>query len=94
MRYTFTEEGFDEGCALWKASVPEKAAAAPGMARIQFLEARPVALAVGSWRDKADAEAFMRTGVFRDLLERLGPLLARKPEPEAWDLAAYAEGKA
>lgn len=93
MRYTFTEEGFAKGCALWQSKVMDKAKAAPGMVRMQFLTAKPNALAIGTWRDKSDAEAFMRTGVFKDLMALLAPLLARQPEPELWELEAFAEGR-
>lgn len=92
MRYTFTEKGFDQGCALWKATVLPPAAEASGMVRMQLLTARPAALAIGTWRDKADAEAFMRTGIFRELMAKIEPLLAVQPAPEQWELVAYAEG--
>lgn len=94
MRYTFKKEGFESGCSKWKESVMKKAEVAPGMIRMQLLTANPTALAVGTWREKADAEAFMRTGIFRDLLKDLEPYLERAPEPELWELSAYAEGSA
>ncbi len=93
MRYTFTQQGFERGCALWKDTVLKPASAAPGMVRMQLLTAAPSALAVGTWESKTDAEAFMRTGVFKTLMERIGPLLERNPEPELWELAAFAEGR-
>lgn len=92
MRYTFTDGGFDRGCALWKETVLRPASEAPGMVRMQLLASRPRALAIGTWRDKADAEAFMRTGIFKDLMEKIEPLLAEQPVPELWELDAYAEG--
>ena len=48
MRYTFTERGFEDGCALWKTLVLERAKTAPGMVRMQFLTAKPIALAIGT----------------------------------------------
>ncbi len=93
MRYTFTERGFEDGCALWKTLVLERAKTAPGMVRMQFLTAKPIALAIGTWRAKADAEAFMRTGVFKELTATLGPLLESQPVPELWELSAFAEGE-
>lgn len=93
MRYTFTEEGFAKGCSLWQSEVLDKAKTAPGMVRMQFLTAKPAALAIGTWRAKTDAEAFMQTGVFKDLMAKLGPLLAKQPEPELWELEAFTEGR-
>jgi len=77
---------------VWKDAVLEKAKKAPGMVRMQLLTAKPLAMAVGTWREKADAEAFMQTGVFRDVLSRLEPLLASRPVPETWELTAFAQG--
>lgn len=93
MKYCFTPEGFERGCSLWKDTVMKSAASAPGMVRMQLLTADPKALAIGTWKTKADAEAFMRTGIFKALMERIEPLLERRPEPELWELSAYAEGR-
>jgi hypothetical protein len=94
MKYVFKPEGFDEGCRLWKVMILEKAAHAEGMVRMQLLEARPAALAVGIWKEKSYAQAFMQTGVFRELRDKIEPLLAEQPVPEHWELAEYREGPA
>lgn len=86
MRYEFIDGEFEKGCALWRELVLAEARNATGLVRMQFLVARPTALAIGTWKDKADAEAFMRTGVFKRLMERLRGSLSTEPKPEQWTL--------
>lgn len=93
MRYTVKEEFFEEVCGIWKESILSKAEAAPGLVRMQFLTARPQALAIGTWKDKKDAAAFMQTGVFKKLMERIEPLLVSRPESEQWELLHFCTGK-
>jgi len=94
MKYIFKPEGFEEGCRLWKELILEKSVHAEGMVRMQFFTASPAALAVGTWKEKSYAEAFMKTGVFRELREKIEPLLAEDPRAEHWELAEYREGPA
>jgi hypothetical protein len=86
MRYQFIDGKFEEGCALWRELVLDEARKAPGLVRMQFLVSRPAALAIGTWQDKTYAEAFMRTGVFKRLMERIRGSLAADPSPEQWSL--------
>lgn len=94
MKYIFKPEGFEEGCRLWKELILDKAAHAEGMVRMQFFKSAPSALAVGTWKEKSYAEAFMQTGAFRELRQKIGPLLAEAPQSEHWELAEYREGPA
>ena len=89
MKYVFAEADFTEGCNLWKWIVLEKAKQAPGLIRMQLLLAPPIALAIGTWKDKKDAEAFMKTGVFKKLTDSLEGKLSSPPQPEIWTLDAY-----
>jgi quinol monooxygenase YgiN len=89
MRYTFTEGSFEKGCALWKTTVLEEAKKAEGLVRMQFLVAAPQALAIGTWKEKKYAEAFMKTGVFKRLMEQLKGLTASEPKSEIWELDSY-----
>ena len=41
-------------------------------------------MAVGTWEAKEHAEAFMRTGVFKVLMEKLKPYLDSDPVPRVW----------
>jgi hypothetical protein len=94
MKYIFKPEGFEEGCRLWKELIFDKAAHAEGMVRMQFLKASPSALAIGTWKEKSYAEAFMQTGIFRELKQKIAPLLADEPHAEHWEPAEYCEGPA
>ena len=89
MRYNFTEEGFQEGCALWKTIVFNAAQKAPGLVRMQFLTAQPTALAIGTWKGKKHAEDFMKTGVFKELKDALEGKLVSEPAPELWVLESF-----
>lgn len=89
MRYQFHEDAFDEACALWRTTVLDEAKKAPGLIRMQFLTAKPVALAIGTWREKSFAEDFMRTGVFKRLMERLKAKNAAEPKSELWTLDSF-----
>ena len=68
MLYHFKEDSFDKACEIWKNEVMEHARSQPGFIRMQFLVARPNALALGTWEDNAHARRFMETGVFKRLL--------------------------
>lgn len=91
MRYEFTDEGFDRGVSIWRETVFERAKAAPGLVRMQLLARKPVALAIGTWKEKRFAEDFMKTGVFKELTEGLAPALASQPKPELWELDSFFE---
>jgi quinol monooxygenase YgiN len=89
--YEFKEERFGEACRIWETSVLELARRQEGFVRMQFLTASPRALAIGTWRNSSYAQAFMQTGVFKDLLEKLKPMLVGEPRPQIWDLACFAQ---
>ncbi len=91
VEYTFKEDQFDEACRIWQESVLELARKQKGFVRMQFLTASPMALAMGTWEDASFAQAFMQTGVFKDLLAKLGPMLTGEPRPKIWDLAYFAQ---
>ncbi|MDC7240364.1 MAG: hypothetical protein PQJ50_08385 [Spirochaetales bacterium] len=89
--YEFKEESFDKACTIWRSEVLELARKQPGFVRMQFLTSPPRAMAIGTWKDESFAQAFMQTGVFKNLLEKLTPLLAAEPRPRVWDLRYFAE---
>lgn len=92
MRYSFKPEMFDIACGFWRSLVLNEAAKAPGLVRMQFLTNKPYALAIGTWQNKENAEAFMQTGVFKRLLENLTGLTTSDPKPELWNLDSFLEG--
>ena len=89
MRYHFKEGSFTEGCNAWKETVLAEAKGRTGLIRMQWLEAKPRALAIGTWNDQSQAQAFMQTGVFKRLTAKLENLVTEKPEPELWSLEAF-----
>ncbi len=86
MMYAFKEEAFDQACEIWRDEVLEHARTQKGFIRMQFLTARPKALAIGTWEDNVHARAFMQTGVFKRLMGRLQQLVSEQPEQTIWDL--------
>ena len=91
MLYRFKDESFDEACEIWKSEVMEHARSQPGFVRMQFLVARPQALAMGTWEDNTHARQFMETGVFKRLLARLSSFVVASPEQTIWDLKYFAQ---
>jgi hypothetical protein len=91
MLYYFKEESFDAACELWKNQVMEHARTQPGFVRMQFLVARPRALAMGTWAEPQNARSFMETGVFKRLMASLEGMISRLPEQNIWDLKYSAE---
>jgi len=91
MLYHFKDAAFDEACEIWKSEVMEHAQSQPGFVRMQFLTARPDAMALGTWLDSDHARRFMETGVFKRLLERLTDMVSSRPEQTIWDLRYFAE---
>jgi quinol monooxygenase YgiN len=91
MFYHIKAEYFEEVCDIWNKEIMEHAKVQPGFVRMQFLVSKPDALAIGTWNSQADAQAFMGTGVFKDLMKTIEPMLVKRPEPKIWDLKFYAE---
>lgn len=90
MEYPLKSEADPQHVAgLWKEVVLPSAQGRPGLIRMQLYSAAGALLAVGTWRHKDDAEAFMRTGVFVTLKEALGPWLAGDPRPRLWSEEAF-----
>lgn len=90
MNYRFVPEHLDEACAIWEAEVLAVARNQPGFVRMQ-LYTRPTGegLAIGTWVTRDHAEAFMRTGVFQQLLRRLAGMTTEPPAPSRWELRAF-----
>ena len=89
MDYKFINQDFDKACDLWERQVLRMAKNQPGFIRMQFLVNPPSAMAIGTWRNKSDAEAFMQTGVFKDLMAVLSVSCDGQPVPRTWDLKYF-----
>ena len=91
MEYEFKENSFDAGCKLWKEDILDLAKKQPGFVRMQYLTAKPKAMAIGNWKKQEDAQNFMQTGVFKHLLTQLEGLIVSKPKPKIWELRYFEE---
>ena len=91
MEYRFDGNRKEKVCLLWRDRVLKLAERQPGFVRMQFLTSEDSALAVGTWESRSHAEEFMKTGVFRNLMEELKPLLAAEPIPRSWELTFYSQ---
>jgi len=89
MRYRAKQEHFEAALAAWKRLVLEEAKKAKGLVRMQLLRGDDSFLAIGTWKEKSFAEAFMQTGVFKTLTQELDGMLVEKPAPELWKLDAF-----
>lgn len=92
MDYLFKPEDFDLACEIWRTGVLALAKTQNGFVRMQFLVNPPRAMAIGTWEDKSHAEAFMVTGVFKRLMEKLGPCCQEDPRGRTWQ-TLYSEQK-
>lgn len=92
MEYYFKPENLEKISQLWKDKVMVLAEKQPGFVRMQFLTSGEGAMAIGTWKNKSDAEEFMKTGVFKDLMQVLSELLTNPPVPKIWDLRYFSEG--
>lgn len=91
-RYFFRPEALEEAVALWEAEVLEKVQAQPGFAGVQlYVQAEGQVLAIGAWEAPEYAQAFMRTGVFKELTERFAPLMTQPPEQGPWEQRHFIE---
>ncbi len=91
MVYSFKEPSFDAACEIWKNEILEHARSQPGFVRMQLLAARPRAMAIGTWESNQAARAFMETGVFKQLMSRLQPMIDGQPQQTIWELRYYVQ---
>ena len=85
MLYHFTNESFDAACETWKNEILEHARMQPGFVMMQFLTARPRAMAIGTWEDNSYARRFMETGAFKRLMSQLKDQMEKQPEQAVWE---------
>ncbi len=91
MRYQFKPEFFEDGIKAWKRIVFEEAKKAEGLVRMQLLRGSGEMLAVGTWKAKPYAEAFMKTGVFKKLTEEIADKKMAEPVSDIWSLECFWE---
>lgn len=94
MTYHFKPERLEEAITIWQSGVANHIIKQPGFIRVQFYtEASGTAIAIGSWESQAHADAFMKTGVFANLLEAFGACMAQPPRGGQYDLVYFEEQK-
>lgn len=93
MHYHFKKERMEEAVSLWKSGVADKIGKQPGFVRVQFYTHEDgTAIAIGTWEKREDAENFMKTGVFADLLQTFGDCMAEQPRSKDYELAYFEQG--
>lgn len=90
--YKFKAGMVEKGVAIWQEAVYEKIKHAEGFIRVQLYTHNNEMMAIGTWEKKAYAEQFMRTGVFKDLMELFDQYLEEAPVNKTYELR-YFESK-
>ena len=82
--------GIGSGVMNEAKTSPLDAKSQEGFVRMQFLAARPRAMAIGTWEDNSHARAFMETGAFKTMMGKLQAMVTGQPQQAIWDLKYYA----
>ncbi|WP_430884635.1 antibiotic biosynthesis monooxygenase family protein [Fusibacter sp. JL216-2] len=92
MKYNFKPERLKEAVGIWKTGVADKIAKQPGFIRVQFYtKENGEALAIGTWESKDDADRFMKTGVFADIIKTFGDCMSDQPRGGDYTLEYFEE---
>lgn len=92
MIYSFKEGALEKGVSLWKEGIQHKINQAEGFIRVQLYTRENEMIAIGTWEDKCYAEAFMKTGIFKNLMNQFGEYLEKTPINQSYALR-YFESK-
>ena len=84
MVYEFKADCFADGVRAWEEEVFLEAKGREGLQRMELCTHEPKMFAIGHWRSPEDAQAFMATGVFARLTQRIEAMLTHRPEPDMW----------
>lgn len=90
--YKFKEGKLEEGVKIWEDAVFNKIKNAEGFVRVQLYTGSNEMMAIGTWENKSFAEEFMKTGVFKDIMNSFGNLLEEAPINKMYELR-YFESK-
>lgn len=92
MKYAFKPEKLQEATKIWEEGVAGGIVNQPGFIRVQFYtEPSGEAIAIGSWESKEHADAFMKTGVFADILKTFEDCMQAQPRGGAYTLEYFAQ---
>ena len=89
--YEVRPDACREACRLWTETVVEAARERPGFIKLELLSREGHLLAIASWEHRDFARAFLETGIFQTLTERLKPYLLRDPLPQEWHPEVFLE---
>ncbi|MDF1567939.1 MAG: hypothetical protein RQ801_01750 [Spirochaetaceae bacterium] len=90
MIYPVKNESMEDFIRTWQETILKLAITQPGYVRMQLLTREAEAMAIGTWTEKTHAEAFMKLGPFKKLMEAVGEMLTGEPRPTIWTQSAYA----
>lgn len=90
--YKFKKGLLEDGVKVWEEAVYKKIQQAEGFVRVQLYTREDEMMAIGTWQEKSDAENFMKTGVFKDIMASFGDLLEEQPINKVYELR-YFESK-
>lgn len=90
MIYPVNEKSMEDFGNLWEEKILNLAIKQPGFVRMQLLVREGEAMAIGTWADKTNAEAFMALGPFKNLMTSVKDMLTGNPSPTIWNLTTYA----
>lgn len=93
IKYVFKANMLEEAVKVWKEGVLDKIKHAEGFIRVQLYTREREMMAIGTWEDRSYAEAFMKTGVFKDLMDTFGDYLEEVPANREYDLRYFEENK-
>jgi quinol monooxygenase YgiN len=90
MIYPVNNESMEDFIRIWEEKILQSCHRPGGFVRMQLLTRENEALAIGTWTEKAHAEAFMKLGPFKNLMESVSEMLTGEPRPTIWTQSAYA----
>jgi len=90
--YKFKKGLVEEGVKIWEEAVYKKIQEAEGFIRVQLYTHGDEMMAIGTWAHKSNAEKFMKTGIFKDIMASFGDLLEDQPVNKVYELR-YFESK-
>lgn len=92
MVYKFKEGKLEEAVKVWHDAVYNKISEAQGFIRVQLYTRENEMMAIGTWESKEHAETFMKTGIFKDIMDSFGEFLTDIPKNTSYELR-YFESK-
>jgi quinol monooxygenase YgiN len=89
--YKFKQGQLEAGVKIWEETVYKKIKSADGFIRVQLYTSDDEMMAIGTWEEKSYAEAFMKTGVFHNVMESFKALLESTPVNTNYNLRHFEE---